>query len=123
MDSEKFHELAETALESLPDKFKSMISNTVIVIEDYPDDEIVRMMGLPSKKNLLGLYQGVPHSRRLTSYGMYPVTPDKISLYQNNIEAVCRNDSEIAQKVAEVLVHEIGHHFGMSEEELHAAGF
>ena len=123
MDNNLFQQAADTAWEKLPEKFKSMISNTIIVIEDYPDEEIVRNMHLRSKHQLLGLYQGVPLNHRLTSYGMYAVTPDKISLYQKNIESVCRTDSEIEQKVLEVMVHEIGHHFGMTEQELHDAGF
>ncbi len=123
MENEKFQELAEVALEQLPDKFKSLISNTVIVIEDYPDAEIVQKMNLRSRHQLLGLYQGVPMTRRNTSYGMYAVAPDKISLYQKNIEAQCRSEAEIGEKVLEVLVHEIGHHFGMSEKDLREAGF
>ncbi len=123
MDIEQFNQLAEQALENLPEYFQSLITNAVIVIEDYPDDEIVHTMNLPSKRNLLGLYQGIPLTKRTTSYGMFPVAPDKISLYQKNIESVCRNESEIGKKIEEVLIHEIAHHFGMDEEQVRAAGY
>ncbi len=123
MENSKFQEAAEIALEKLPEKFKGMITNAIIVIEDYPDDDTVKLMRLRSRYQLLGLYQGVPMTHRNTSYGMYPVTPDKITLYQKNIEKVCNTDTEVEEKVIEVLVHEIGHHFGMNEEEVRAAGF
>ncbi len=123
MDNAKFQEAAEVALEKLPDQFKNMITNAIIVIEDYPDNDTIRLMKLRSKHQLLGLYQGVPMTHRNTSYGMYPVTPDKITLYQKNIENVCKTDEEVEEKVIEVLVHEIAHHFGMNEEQVRAAGF
>ncbi len=123
MDTERFHQLAENALELLPEHFQELITNAVIVVEDYPDNEIVTSMNLPSRRHLLGLYQGIPLTRRNTSYGMVPVTPDKITLFQKNIESVCRTESEVQGKVLEVLIHEIAHHFGMNEEEVRAAGY
>ncbi|MBI3194069.1 MAG: metallopeptidase family protein [Ignavibacteriae bacterium] len=123
MDSERFHQLVETAYEKLPEYFQILITNAIIVVEDYPDDDIIRTMKLGSRSQLLGLYQGVPLTRRNTSYGMTAVIPDKITLYQKNIEAVCRSLQEIENKVREVLIHEIAHHFGMNEEEVRAAGY
>jgi predicted Zn-dependent protease with MMP-like domain len=123
MDSDRFHQLVESAYENLPEYFKNLIANAIIVVEDYPDDEIVRTMKLGSRKHLLGLYQGIPLTKRNTSYGMMAVVPDKITLYQRNIEAACRTEEQIEQKVTEVLIHEIAHHFGMNEEEVRAAGY
>src|SRR5947207_1679336 len=120
---EEFEKIIEQSFERLPKNFQDAIENVGIVIEDYPDEETVRKMRLKSKHNLLGLYQGIPLPARGTWYGMSPVTPDKISLYQKNIESVCRTDEEIAAKIQEVLIHEIGHYFGMSEEEIRSAGY
>jgi predicted Zn-dependent protease with MMP-like domain len=123
MDREIFEKLVEHAFERLPDRFKEAIENVGIVVEDYPSDEIVKTLGLRSRDTLLGLYQGIPHSSRTTWYGMTPVVPDRISLFKPNIEARQKNDDEIERAIYDVLVHEIGHYFGMNEEEIRAAGY
>ena len=123
MEREAFEKIAEQAFEGLPEQFREAIENVGVVIEEYPDEELVHKMRLRSKHHLLGLYQGVPLPLRGTWYGMTAIAPDKISLYQKNIEAVCRTEREIIDKIHEVLIHEVGHYFGMSEEEIRAAGF
>ncbi len=123
MSREEFEQITEHAFESLPQRFREAIENVGVVIEDYPEDDIVRKMKLHSKYQLLGLYQGIPLPHRGSWYGMTPIIPDKISLYQKNIEALCRTESEIVAKIHEVLIHEIGHYFGMNDEEIRAAGF
>lgn len=123
MDRIAFENIVEQTFERLPAKFKDVIENVGVVVEEYPDEEIVLNMRLRSKHDLLGLYQGIPLTRRGVNYGTYPTSPDKITLYQTNIEAHCRNDQEISEKIYEVLIHEIGHYFGMNEEEIRAAGF
>ena len=123
MTREEFEKILEEAFEMLPEKFKSAIENVGIVVEEYPDYEVMQKMNLPSKHHLLGLYQGIPLPQRGTWYGMSPVIPDRISIYQKNIESQCRTEREIREKITEVLVHEIGHYFGMSEEEIRDAGF
>ena len=123
MEREAFEKIAEQAFEGLPEQFREAIENVGVVIEEYPDEELVHKMRLRSKHHLLGLYQGVPLPLRGTWYGMTPIAPDKISLYQKNIEAVCGTEREIIDKIHEVLIHEVGHYFGMSEEEIRAAGF
>lgn len=123
MDQDVFEKLAERAFDRLPEHFKEAIENVGIVVEDYPSDEIVREMGLPSRNSLLGLYQGIPHPFRNTWYGMSPVVPDRISIYKKNLEMRHRSDEEIERAIYDVLVHEIGHYFGMSEEEIQKAGY
>jgi predicted Zn-dependent protease with MMP-like domain len=89
-------------------------------VEDSPSiDALARSRA--GKRSLLGLYQGVPLPHRGTSYGMYPVGPDKITLYQQNIESVCNSDDEIEHRIVEVLFHELGHYFGMNEREVREA--
>lgn len=113
LSDKEFRELAKAAFKELPDEFKDKLDNLSIVIEDYPPDETRRSFG---SGGLLGLYHGVPLRRRGIFYSN--VLPDRIILYKKNIEAVCRNIDELKDKIADVLFHEIGHHFGLSEAEL-----
>lgn len=120
MTREMFEEIAEKVFNELPKVFGDKIDNVHIVVEDYPPDEVTHQTH-PSKTTLLGLYQGVPLPYRGTGYGTSPTTPDKISLYQKNIEAVSRNDEELSERIREVLLHELGHYFGMNEKEIQNA--
>ncbi|MBI4546395.1 MAG: metallopeptidase family protein, partial [Ignavibacteriae bacterium] len=108
MDQEEFERIVERTFERLPEQFRNAIENMGVFVENYPTDDIVQKMNLPSKYSLLGLYQGIPLPKRGSWYGMSPVSPDKISLYKNNIEAVCRTEKEIEEKIYDVLIHEIG---------------
>ena len=121
MTREIFENVAERAFDLLPEHFKEAVENVGIIVEEYPDEEIVVKMKLQSKHHLLGLYQGVPLPARGTWYGMTPQLPDKISLYQNNIEALCRTEEQVVEKIVEVLIHEVGHYFGMNEEQVRSA--
>jgi len=123
MEQEEFERIVEHVFERLPEQFRSAIENVGVFIEDYPTEEIVTSLRLRSKHHLFGLYQGIPLTSRGTWYGMTPVPPDKISLYRKNIEASSRSEDEIAQKIYEVLIHEIGHYFGMTEEQIRKAGY
>ncbi len=123
MERAAFEELVEEAFALLPDKFRSAVDNVAIVVEDYPTDDVVVKMRLPSKHHLLGLYQGVPLTMRGMWYGMTPTPPDRVILYQKNIESVSRDEQEAKEKISEVLVHEIGHYFGMNEKQIREAGF
>ncbi|MCX7877550.1 MAG: metallopeptidase family protein [Ignavibacteria bacterium] len=116
-----FHKLVEDALELIPDLFKSKIANLVFIVEDYPSDSDLERLNLKERYSLLGLYSGVPYTHRNSWY--YGVTPDRIILFQRNIEALCNNESELRMKILEVIVHEIAHYFGMNEKEIREAGF
>ena len=120
MTREQFEEIAQHAFDSLPEAFKHKVENVQIVVEDYPSDDALSRTHT-GKYNLLGLYQGVPLPHRGTSYGMYPVGPDKISLYQKNIERNCSTSQETERRIVEVLFHELGHYFGMNEQEVREA--
>ncbi len=123
MDREAFEKLVEKIFEQLPEKFQSSIENVRIIIEDYPSDSLTQQLRLSSRDQLLGLYQGVPLPYRTSWYGRSPVVPDTISLYQKNIERRSRTDEELERNVRETLMHEIGHYFGMTEEEIRSAGY
>ena len=122
MDREKFEEIVDRAFQALPKKFRDAIENVEIVVEDQSSaDSNLNRYGVRRNEMLLGLYQGVPLPKRGVWYGSNPVLPDRISLFQRNIEAVCRTEAELEEKIYEVLFHEIGHYFGMSEEEIRTA--
>ncbi|MDH4290999.1 MAG: metallopeptidase family protein [Dehalococcoidia bacterium] len=116
MEREKFEGLVERAIESLPLEFQRELENVDIVVEEWPTAVQLRQAKIRSPGQLLGLYQGVPRTRRGRGYGL--VLPDKISIFQKPIEAQCRFRYEIEAKIGEVVRHEIAHHFGIDEETL-----
>lgn len=119
----EFEELAQEAFDELPEAFQQHLENVSIAVEDEPSRETLERMGIRSPASLLGLYEGVPLNKRGSWYGMYPVTPDRISLYKRNIERGVRSREELRQRIREVLIHEIAHYYGMTEEEVRAAGY
>ncbi|MBM4308086.1 MAG: metallopeptidase family protein [Deltaproteobacteria bacterium] len=112
----EFERIVISALKGLPKSIKNRMENIDVVIEDQASPDLLSEMGLHSPSDLLGLYQGVPIDRRGFYYGN--VLPDKITLFQHPIESICRTKEEIAEKVREVVVHEVGHYFGLDEERL-----
>jgi predicted Zn-dependent protease with MMP-like domain len=120
VDRRRFEKLVAEALDTLPEEFQEKLDNVDVVIGTWPTREEVRRMGLPRGSTLLGLYEGTPLTERTTSYGL--VLPDKITIYQGPIEACCRGAEEMRRKVRHVVMHELGHHFGISDERLRELG-
>ncbi len=116
MDRDKFEALVVKALEDLAPEFQSKLENVDVVVEDYPTPRQLRQMKLRHPNQLLGLYEGIPQTKRGVSYGM--VLPDRITVFQKPIEAQCSSDKEIKAAIQEVVRHEIAHHFGSTEETL-----
>jgi predicted Zn-dependent protease with MMP-like domain len=116
MEKERFEALVAKAIEDLPSEFRSKLENVDVVVENWPSPRQLRQAKLSHPSQLLGLYQGVPQTKRGRGYGM--VLPDKISIFQKPIEAQCRFDEEIEAKIGEVVCHEIAHHFGTDEKTL-----
>lgn len=116
MEKEKFEKLAEEALAKIPKKFKQYINNLAVIVEEKPSREIFERTGSLRLSSILGHYHGVPFKHRGPFYGNIP--PDVIVIYQKPIENICSTDEEIKKKVREVVFHEIGHYFGLSEKEL-----
>jgi predicted Zn-dependent protease with MMP-like domain len=123
LDSEKFEQIAQEEFDALPEPFRSRVENVHVVVEETDAGEKRRRARLKPGAFLLGLYEGVPLVHRGTGYGAYPVLPDRITLFQKNIESVVTSPAEIRAKIREVLIHEIAHHFGMSEREIRNAGY
>jgi predicted Zn-dependent protease with MMP-like domain len=120
MTRERFEEVAQRVFDDLPEVFGDRVDNVSIVVEDLPDDDICRQMRV-KRGELLGLYQGIPLTERGSWYGMAPTMPDRIFLYQDNIEADCETEGELEGRIQEVLLHELGHYFGMSESQIRKA--
>ena len=116
MERERFEMLVAKAVLSLPEEFREQLDNIDIVVEAEPSPEQLRKVGMPRGMTLLGLYEGVPLTERSHYYGM--VAPDKITIYQRPIEAICRSETAIVREIASVVQHEIAHHFGISDARL-----
>jgi predicted Zn-dependent protease with MMP-like domain len=113
---ERFTRLVEDALLEIPKRFRAEMRNVAVVVEDEPPPHVLDEMEIPPDDTLFGLYQGTPLPERGWSYGN--TLPDRISIYQIPIEEACEDDEEIRDCVAETVIHEFGHYFGMSEEEI-----
>jgi predicted Zn-dependent protease with MMP-like domain len=116
----RFEMLVAEALDSLPPEFQEQMENVDVVIGDWPSPEDLDTAGLSPDDTLFGLYEGVPLTERTTHYGL--VLPDKITIYQGPIEACCRSAEEVRAQVRRVVMHELGHHFGISDQRLWELG-
>ena len=114
-DRRQFERLVEEALAGLPTEFRRRLDNVAIVVEDWPSDAEERA-GHGADGPLLGLYQGTPFALRGTDYHLVP--PDRIILFRGPILALCRSRAEVLREVRDTVVHEVGHYFGLSEDEL-----
>ena len=115
MDQVSFEALVAKALKELPVEFRDRLENVDVVVAEQPTPGQLAKMRL-RHGTLLGLYEGIPITRRGGHYNL--ALPDKITLFQKPIESRCRNEGEIAQEIKRVLLHEIGHHFGIGEAKL-----
>ncbi len=121
VSEEEFHELVDAALETIPDNFKEKLENIVFIVENFPSSNDLERLDMDDGRYLLGLYSGTPFTHRNTWYAGRP--PDRIILFQNNIERICFSKEQLKEKIREVMVHEIGHYFGMNEDEIREAGY
>jgi len=116
MDRERFECLVARAVDSLPEEFRTKLENIDIVVDDQPTSTQLAKAGLRHGQSLLGLYEGVPRTKRGIHYGLVP--PDKITIFQKTIEAKCSCAAEITVEIQRVVRHEIAHHFGIGEVKL-----
>ena len=115
MNEKEFRRLVGEAIDSLPSEFLTRLNNVAVVIEDTPTVQQLRRLRLSSQTFLFGLYEGVPQTKRGNYSG---VLPDKITIFKKSIEKVARNGEEIKAQVRATVIHEIGHHFGLSDKDL-----
>jgi predicted Zn-dependent protease with MMP-like domain len=107
---ERFEEMVAAALDGLPEELGRLMSNVAVTVQHEP--------GPPG---LLGLYQGIPLTRRTTGYA--GVLPDRITIYRHAICAVCASEDEVVAEVRRTVIHEVGHHFGITDGRLRALGW
>ena len=118
MQREKFEKLVAEALASIPRRFRDAMSNLAIVVEDEPDPTLLAEMEVEPGGTLLGLYQGIPLTERRWDYGN--ALPDRILLFQGPHEREADDEEDLVVAIGETLIHEIGHYFGLSEDEIEA---
>ena len=116
MGRPEFETLVGEVLDRLPEEFSELLDNVAVVVEDEPSEEDLASVGLdPGEDDLFGLYLGVPLSQR---DGFYEALPDRIAIYRLPILRAVETRRELLREVRDTVVHELGHHFGLSEEEM-----
>jgi predicted Zn-dependent protease with MMP-like domain len=110
VDAESFEQMVATALDSLPEELGEIMRNVAVLVEHGP-----------GPRGLLGLYQGIPLTSRTTGYA--GVLPDRITIYQRAICAICDTEADVVEQVRRTVIHEVGHHFGISDARLRELGW
>ena len=116
MTRERFRELVAEAIDTIPRRFAQEVKNLAIVVEDEPSDDLLDEMEIDPPDTLFGLYQGTPLTERGWAYGN--ALPDRILVFQGPHEREAEDEDDLIISIGETLIHEIGHYFGMSEEEI-----
>ena len=115
---EAFTRLVEEALTEIPRRFREAMTNVAVVVEDEPSPQVLAELEMEPGESLFGLYQGTPLPERSWTHGN--ALPDRISIYQRPIEEAAEDHEDIIVCVAETVIHEFGHYFGLSEDEIEA---
>ena len=116
MDRQAFEKLVADAIRLIPARFRREMENLALVVEDEPDAALLAEMGIEPPDSLYGLYQGIPLPERHWAEGNR--LPDRITIFQRPIEQDAEDDEDARDMIAETLIHEVGHYFGLSEEEI-----
>ena len=118
MTRRRFEKLVAKALRDIPAEFRDAMANVGLVVEDYPAPELLAEMGIEPPDTLYGLYQGTSLPERDWAHGN--ALPDKVTIYQQPIVENCEDDEAIVRAIHETVIHEFGHHFGLTEEQIEA---
>jgi predicted Zn-dependent protease with MMP-like domain len=118
MSRVEFERHVADALATIPKRFRNAMRNIAIVVEDEPAGDLLREMEIEPPDTLFGLYQGIPLTERRWDYGN--ALPDRILLFQGPHERDAENEDDLIASIGETLIHEVGHYFGLSEEEIEA---
>ena len=121
VSKERFAELVERALADVPPPFREYLEEVAIEIRDHPTRQQLRSVGLRDDELLFGLYHGIARDHRSVEHS--GVMPDVIYIFQESIEEVSQSEEQLIRQVRTTVLHEIGHHFGMSEEDLRRLGY
>jgi predicted Zn-dependent protease with MMP-like domain len=115
MSEDEFEALVAKAIDGLPEELAELLANVAVVVEDEPDPDDLEAMDLDPEEELFGLYQGVPQTGRDS---FYSALPDRIAIYRGPILRYCTNRREVIREVRDTVVHELGHHFGLDDDEM-----
>lgn len=118
---EEFESLVDAALESIPTAFAPYMEGLAIDIEPMPDEDTLADLGIDDPHDLLGLYRGTPLTARSVEHTFH--MPESVVIYQRNLERMCRTRKQLVRQIRKTILHEVGHHFGLDEDELDEAGY
>ena len=116
-----FDQLVIDAINELPQNLKDRLSNVSVVVEDKPSSSVLGKLKLLPNTMLMGLFQGIPLNKKSVWHS--GTLPEKITVYQKNIEAICRSEEEIKRRIINVVRHEVAHYVGFTEEEIRKMGY
>ena len=122
MDRRRFRTLVAEALDEIPEPFRSHLDAIEVVVEDEPSGDVLSEMGLhPRRDTLFGLYEGMPLAER--SFGVAPTLPDRITIFYRPLVRAFRTPGAIRREIRKTVVHEIGHFFGLEDDDIEAEGY
>ena len=116
MNRKHFERLVEEAVATIPRRFRRAIENVAVIVEQEPSEALLDDMGIEPPDTLFGLYQGTPLTERAWAHGN--AEPDRVVIFQGPIEDACDDEDEVVATIGETVIHEFGHYFGLSEEEI-----
>jgi len=112
----EFERLVEEALESLPQRFASMLDNVAVVVEEEPSDDDLEVLADDDDGELLGIYRGVALTQR--THDMLPMLPDQIAIFRGPIMRIARDRHHAVHEIRDTVIHELGHYFGLHDHEM-----
>lgn len=116
-----FDAVVDAALAEIPEEFRPFLENVQIEVQRRPTAEMARSLNLPDARMLFGLYVGRPLTKRSVEEG--PVMPDRVLIFQDNLERACRTPEQLKVEIRKTVLHEVGHHFGLNEADLKRLGY
>ncbi len=122
MNRERFRALVADALDDIPEPFRRRLENVEVVVEDEPTPELLHEMGLdPRRDTLFGIYEGIPAGQR-SWLDPLPL-PDRIAIYYRPLVREFRTPAAIRREIRKTIIHEVGHHFGLDDDDIEAEGY
>lgn len=121
LSADEFADLVDEALQDIPEPLLACMADVVIDVEPMPDPRTCESVGMSDPRSLLGLYRGTPLTERSVEH--HGRLPDHIVIYQHNIERQSRTRRQIVRQIRKTVFHEVGHHFGLDEDDLATLGY